>query len=61
MTTQGEWNAYIEAAPTREEMKRRGEQVPPEMRDQVRRHIRMVLALRAKANQSSGGSQTDST
>jgi len=42
----GEYNAWVEAGKTREERASRLAEVPDDMRDQVRRHVETVFAIR---------------
>lgn len=46
-TTQGQANAYVEQSKDREERRMRLEQVPISMRDQARRHVETVFAIRS--------------
>lgn len=44
--SKGQWNAYVEAGTTREERGERLEEVPISIRDDVRRHVETVFAIK---------------
>ena len=42
----GEWNGYVQAGGSREERRRRLDEVPEDLRGQVESHVKTVFALR---------------
>ena len=50
----GQWQAYVEAGRSREERNERLAEVPEDMRERVREHVRDVFRLRALANLARG-------
>lgn len=43
---QGQWNAYVAAGTDREDRKTRLEAVPISMRENARRHVETIFAIR---------------
>lgn len=43
---QGQWNAYVAAGTDREDRKNRLEAVPISMRENARRHVETIFAIR---------------
>lgn len=43
--SKGEWNGYVVTGKTREERRRRLEEVPQELRDSVKRHVETYFAI----------------
>ena len=52
--TKGQWNAYILAGKTREDRLKRLEEVPISLRDDVRRHVETVYAIRGYHKKNGG-------